>query len=50
MATEVESSRSVQHDPAGHQFNDDLLINPGDLDRAQKAFPRMPHVLDHLAL
>jgi hypothetical protein len=33
-----------------HQFNTDLLVNPGDLDSARRAFPRMAHVLDHPAL
>ena len=31
-------------------YNDDLLMNPGDLERAQKAYPSMAHVLDHPAL
>ena len=52
MATEVESRRFVKYDPStvGHRFNDDLLMNPGDLGRAQKAFPHIAHVLDHPAL
>jgi hypothetical protein len=52
MATEVESRRLVEHDASaeGHRYNDDLLVNPGDLERAQKAFPSVAHVLDHPAL
>ena len=52
MATEVESRRLVEDDAsaAGHRYNDDLLVNPGDFDRAQKAFPSVAHVLDHPAL
>jgi hypothetical protein len=34
----------------GHRFNTDLLINLGDVDRAERAFPRMTHVLSHVAL
>src|SRR5689334_15899450 len=35
---------------AGHRFNNDLLMNPGDLDRAETAFPKMAHVLSHPTL
>jgi hypothetical protein len=35
---------------SGHRFNNDLLMNPGDVDRAERAFPRMAHVLSHVAL
>lgn len=34
----------------GHQFNNDLLTNPGDIDRAKSAFPKTVHVLSHPAL
>jgi hypothetical protein len=52
MATEVESQPFSQLDSSAssHRFNDDLLINPGDFGRAQKAFPHIAHVLDHPAL
>jgi len=52
MATEVESPRFVGDAASaeGHRYNDDLLVNPGDLERAQKAFPSVAHVLDHPAL
>jgi len=52
MATEVDSRRIVERDASadGHRYNDDPLLNPGDLDRAQKAFPSAAHVLDHPAL
>ena len=52
MATEVDSRRIVERGASadGHRYNDDLLVNPGDLDRAQKAFPSVTHVLDHPAL
>jgi hypothetical protein len=33
-----------------HRFNTDLLLNPGDLETARRAFPRTFHVLDHAAL
>jgi hypothetical protein len=35
---------------AGHRFNDDLLMNPSDLERAQTLFPHVAHLLDHPAL
>jgi hypothetical protein len=35
---------------AGHRFNNDLLINPGDPDRAELAFPQVAHVLNHSTL
>jgi hypothetical protein len=52
MATEVESQPFSQLDSSAssHRFNDDLLINRGDLDRAQMAFPHVAHVLDHPSL
>ncbi|KAB2915747.1 MAG: hypothetical protein F9K29_12765 [Hyphomicrobiaceae bacterium] len=30
-----------------HRFNDDLLANDGDQERAQKLYPDVAHVLDH---
>jgi hypothetical protein len=30
-----------------HSFNDDLLANAGDLERARLHYPRIVHVLDH---
>jgi hypothetical protein len=33
-----------------HRFNTDLLINPGELESARLAFPRIVHILDHPAL
>jgi hypothetical protein len=29
----------------GHRFNNDLLMNPGDLDRSARAYQQMAHVL-----
>jgi hypothetical protein len=33
-----------------HRFNADLLANPGDLETARRAFPRLAHVVDHAEL
>jgi hypothetical protein len=52
MATEVEGQPFSQPDSSasGHRFNDDLLMNPGDLDCAQMAVPNVAHVLDNISL
>jgi hypothetical protein len=46
----VEMMRERDETADRHRFNADLLVNPGDLDIARVAFPRIFHVLDHAAL
>jgi hypothetical protein len=38
------------NDEEEHVFNDDLLINEGDLEWAHRNYPRIAHILDHPAL
>ncbi len=38
---------SVTATRISHRFNDDLLANAGDLERAGSLYPDIVHVLDH---
>jgi hypothetical protein len=50
MADTTKNQRTVEQPVSGHRFNNDLLIDPSDLDRAGRGFSQMMHVLSHVSL